>query len=321
MRKTFPPILIVVAVIAAGAAAFAFWKPPQPEGAETPAPSNKPVVAASVYPLYDITRSVAGDIVDVALILPPGSSPHAYEPRPSDIRKLDNANVAYVIGYGLDGWMDTLTESAGTPTVTVDEGIVIREGGHEEEGEHEDEGHDEEEAEHGHSHDEGDPHYWLSVANAKLMAENIAADLSARFPQHATDFAVNLANYQIDLDEADREMRWLLDGVTNRKIITMHDAWYYFAAEYELEVVGSFEPSAGREPTPQYLVELQKAVEEAGARTLYTEPLIAVTGIQSFVEDNGLTVSVLDPVEGAAGKDMRFIDVMIQNARTISENQ
>lgn len=311
MSPRVSPLAVVVVAVALLGGLAAFWRVP---AEEVRTPDSRPVVATSVYPLYDIVRNVAGSAVDVVLILPPGSSPHAYEPRPSDVRKLDTAAVAYVIGHGLDGWMSTLTEASKTPLRSVDAGIMIRALPDEEEGaEHEEEA--------GHNHDEGDPHYWLAVANAKLMAQNIADDLSARYPASAAIFASNLSAYQVQLDETDQRMRDILTGVTNRKLVTMHDAWYYFADAYGLEIVGSFEPSPGREPTPQYLVELKAAVVAAQAKTLYTEPLIATANIQSFIADNGLTVATLDPVEGAAGEEHRYVDIMLDNARTIRDNQ
>lgn len=316
MRKAFSPLIVVVVAVVAVATLVILVRPDT--GSQR---GSKPAIAASVYPLYDIARNIAGDDVDVLLILPPGSSPHAYEPRPSDVRKIDGAASALTIGHGLDAWMETLAEASGTELVTVDRGIAIREmEGHDEE-EHEDEGHDDEEMAHGHSHEDGDPHYWLSIPNAKIIAQNVADELARKFPAHAKGFAARLAQYLITLDETDRGMRDALKNVTNRKLVTMHDAWYYFAAEYGLEIVGSFEPTAGREPTPQYLVELKEAVKAANATTLYTEPLIATTSIQSFIKDNGLMVAMLDPVEGAAGENHTYAEVMYNNAVTVASHQ
>jgi zinc transport system substrate-binding protein len=201
--------------------------------------------------------------------------------------------------------MQTLVETSSTPLVTADKGIAIRNAS---------DGDDQD-------HGEDDPHYLLAVNNASLMAQNVADELSSRFPDRAALFAANVAAYRNELADVDRQMREILAGVANRKLVTMHDAWYYFAEAYGFDIVGSFEPTPGREPTPQYLVELKKAVDAAGAQTLYTEPLIATGSIQSFIQDNRLKVATLDPVEGAAGEEHHYVDIMKANARTIRDGQ
>jgi ABC-type Zn uptake system ZnuABC Zn-binding protein ZnuA len=262
-----------------------------------------PEVAASMFPVYDIARNVAGDAAEVSLILPPGASPHTYEPTPSDAVKLQRASVVYAIGHGIDGWIDVMLADAKTQKVVVDRGIALRH------------------APAGSDAAGDDPHYWLAVANAKIIAKDIADDLSARFPSRAAAFASNLAKYDDALDAADREVRAILDPVANKRIVTMHDAWYYFAAAYGISIVGSFEPTAGREPTPQYLVALKEAVEAAKAKTLYTEPLISTASIESFIRDEKLKVASLDPIEGASGLGTGYAEIMVRNARVIRDNQ
>lgn len=292
----------VLAAFAAGVAAIAgavIFFAPRPE--VRPA-TGKPVVAASMFPVYDIARNVAGDAADVELILRPGANPHSYEPAPSDVLKLQRASVVYVIGHGIDPWIDVMLADAKTEKVVVDRGIAIRRApaGSDETGD--------------------DPHYWLVVRNAKIIAKNVADDLSARYPDRAAAFAANLAKYDDALDAADGQMRDILDPVANKKIVTMHDAWYYFAEAYGITIVGTFEPTPGREPTPQYLVALKDAVEEAHAKTLYTEPLIPTQSIASFVQDEGLRIATLDPIEGAAG-DAGYAELMVRNAEIIRDSQ
>lgn len=258
-------------------------------------------VAATIFPIYDLTRVIAGDAADVELLLPPGASEHTFEPTPSTIRQLQGASVVYAIDHGIDGWLDGIIESVDAEKVIVDKGITIRESVDPDEG-------------------ETDPHYWLSIPNSKIMARTITDDLSIRYPEHAGTFESNLSQLLLDLDAADAEIRASFELIENKNIITLHDAWYYFAEEYGLTIVGTFEPSPGREPTPQYLIALMNAIEDSGSTALYSEPQLPITGLKSFADDNGLTIAELDPVGGVEGRDS-YIELMKYNAEIIAQNQ
>ena len=192
---------------------------------------------------------------------------------------------------------------------------------HENKDEHEGakEGHDNDE--HAHEHGPTDPHYWLSMDNGAQIARNITDDLTQRFPEHTDTFEANLDTYLQELAAADQEItETMQQGVENRNLITLHDAWYYFANDYNLNIVGTFEPSAGREPTPQYLIRLTDALKEAGVTTIYSEPQIPTGSLDSFVQDNDLTIAELDPLGGVEGRES-YIEMMKYNARTIAQNQ
>ncbi len=262
-------------------------------------------VAATIYPIYDITRSIAGDALNVGLVLPAGASPHTFEPTPSLVRKLSDASVVYAIGHGFDDWVDSVIETVESEKFIVDGGVKLREAEeHEEEGGH---------------HGEEDPHYWLSVTHAIVIASNIKTDLSSRYPEYEETFTINLADYSSKLVETDLEIRRVLGEIENRGLITLHDAWYYFAEEYDLDIVGTFEPTAGREPTPQYLADLIGAIEASQATTLYTEPQLGTDSLTSFLADYNLSLAELDPIGGQSNET--YIEMMLQNAQTIANNQ
>ena len=268
-------------------------------------------VAATIFPLCDIVRHVAGDDLTVACLLPPGASPHTFEPTPSVIRQVSSASVVFVLGHGIDAWAETLADGAEKPTTTVDTNIPLRRALDEEE---EEEGHDDE-------HSDGvDPHYWLSIPNAKLIAANVAADLTARYPDLSAHLSANLDRYRSELDRADVQLRETLTLTGSREIVTLHDAWYYFAEEYGLTIVGSFVPTPGREPTPQYLAALGQAVSRSGSQTLFSEPQISTDTLQPFIHDHQLKIAVLDPL-GGTGDRTSYIKTMLANAETIAENQ
>lgn len=297
MRKIFTLLLSASVVVLL----LVFLHPPK-----TSAPdANKPQIAATIFPIYDITRNIAGDLVDVELVLPPGASPHTFEPTPSSIRDLEGSTVIYAVGHGLDDWSDTIVASVHSEKIIVDQNIPLRAPSVEE---------DEE------GGDGYDPHYWLTIPNAIIIAENITDDLASRYPENADGFRANLDAYLEELNGMQTQMQTKLSAVGNKNLITLHDAWYYFADAYGLNIVGTFEPTAGREPTPQYLADLTEGLKSAGSTTLFSEPQLSVASIQSFVKDNNLTIETLDPIGGTPGRES-YIDLMNYNAETIAQNQ
>jgi len=265
-------------------------------------PADEIKVAATIFPLYDIVKNIAGDQIEVVLILPAGASPHSFEPSPSLALKLQGTQAVYQIGRNLDDWAAPLAENAGAEVITVDQGIATMPS------------HDEDEG------DAVDPHYWLTVHNAKIIAENIAADLSIRFPDQAETFTTNLVNYSTKLDELDSEIRTELKDLPNKNIVTFHDAWYYFSDEYGLNIAGTFEPTAGREPTAQYLIDLISEIQNHGVTTVYYEPQMSVNSVKNFAADYNIELRILDPVGGQAPYDS-YINLIKTNVSTLQNNK
>lgn len=319
MRNRILPFLAISALIIAMIGLFAAKNPDETT-------TERPTVAATIFPIADITRNIAGDDVDVVLLLPPGASPHTFEPSPSTLRAIVAAQAVYAIGHGLDSWAGPLANDNGTPVVLMDNGIALRrfdhDAIHEDEGEHE-EHEGEEDHDHADTHDHAgiDPHYWLDMRNAETIAATIAADLSARFPDHADAFAERLKAYALRLQEADAEIRGILADARGTPMVTLHDAWYYFGDAYGLDIVGTFVPAPGREPTPRYLADLGRAVKEHGITTLYTEPQISTSTLQPFIEDNGLAVATLQAEGDITDDNGSYIDLMRDNARIIAAHQ
>lgn len=251
-------------------------------------------IAATIFPLYDIVRHVAGPLADVVLILAPGSSPHTFDPRPAAVRSLSGAAVVFVIGHGLDDWAARLASGAGVPSlVRVDQGIALRRG------------------------EEGvDPHYWLAAANAKVIAATVATELERLAPDRREAIRRSLAAYHERLDAADAEVRRLLGGLSSRRIATVHDAFGYFAAAYSLEVIATFEPYPGLEPSPRFVVEFQHKIRASGIRTVFTEPQLSVEALRPIARDLGATLGVLDPLGGLPGRGS-YVDLLLFDARAV----
>jgi len=304
--KKFASIILALAIIAAiFILAILFTSSPGGQ----PGPETK--IAATIFPIYDIAKNVAGEQAEVVLITPPGASPHTFEITASEIRKLQGTDVLFAIGQGLDEWItETRNAIPGSRVKTVDQGIVLR---HLEEDESvEPEENDE------HQHEGADPHYWLSINNAKKIAQTIRDTLIEIDPQNAAQYSNNTINYIGELETAEQEINGILKDLPNRQIITMHNAWGYFAEEFNLEIVATFEPFPGREPTPQYLAELSRTAEQFNIRTIFSEPQLSNQALIPFLNDLNMDLAVLDPVGGFESRDS-YINLMKYNAQTIQE--
>jgi zinc transport system substrate-binding protein len=263
--------------------------------------SNKDKVAATIFPLHDITRNIAGSAVGVELILPAGSSPHTFDLTPKQASNLSGSRAVFAIGHGLDSWASKLVATADVEKiVVVDKGIeFLASSDTDEPGD--------------------DPHYWLSTGNAKIIAGEVRDELVVLFPEKADIFEENYLLYMGKLDALDAEIRASLSKLPNRNIAAFHNAWSYYAKEYGIRVVASFEEFPGKEPTPQYLAEFQDIVKQKGVKVLFSEPQFSTRSLEPIANDLGVSFSVLDPLGGVDGREsfeelMRYNTTQIVNA-------
>lgn len=321
--KTLPWIILIVATLVL--AGYFVLR------ADTIAPEEEIDVATTIFPVYDMTQNIVGDTLTVDYILPAGASPHTYEPTPRDLRALENASVLYTIHENFDGWAVPLGTTNGIDVLDLSTTVELmefadnhadeEEHGHEEGDDHHDDDHnDEDKDDHGHVHEGDDPHYWLSFDNAMVLVNAINADLSERFPEHAAVFADNTASYLEALEDAKRQAEIALTAIDNPHLITMHTAWAYFADGFDLEIVGTFEPDAGENPTPRQIEALIALSDQYEITTIYSEPQLSEAAVESFASDANLAIAVLDPLGGLPGRES-YIDLMLYNVNTIADAQ
>ena len=257
--------------------------------------AGKPVIAATIYPLYDMARNVADDYAELKPILPPGASPHLFEFSPRQLEALQQVQVVFAIGHGLDNWVTQVRNVVkGARLIIVDQGIEL------------------------HKFKDGttNPHYWLHFGNARTITDNIAKELSEIDPAHADAYRENAKTYKEKLTKKERELKVVLAPVEGKPILTFHDAWFYFAQNFGLKIAGTFEPAAGVEPTPRYIAELQRTIEKDHIRIMFIEPQLSTGVLESFAKDNHVGIAELDPLGGVKGRET-YIDLMEFNANSI----
>lgn len=268
-------------------------------------------VAATIFPLYDLVRQVAGPAVEVVLLVPPGASEHTFTVKPGTVRAITGCRAIFAIGHGLDDWIARLAREAGVPrTIMPDAGIPLRRGASGSHG-----------GAPGSSHtaaqDAVDPHYWLSIAHAIRIVQNIADALGQLDPSGRTDYQQRAAAYLEQLHSVDVEIRRLLEDLPRRDIATFHRAFDYFAEAYGLQVVAVFEPVPGKEPGPRYVETFQRQVRAHKLRIVFIEPQLSAAALRGLTQDLGITLQKLDPLGGGKGVES-YIAMMRFNATQIA---
>jgi zinc transport system substrate-binding protein/manganese/iron transport system substrate-binding protein len=162
-----------------------------------------------------------------------------------------------------------------------------------------------------------DPHYWLSAVNGKQIAKTIGAELERLAPEKRAAIQAALAGYLEKLDVADTEIRRLLADLPTRRIATVHDAFHYFADAYGLEVAAVFEPYAGLEPSPRFIIEFQDKIRASGVRMVFTEPQLSVGALRAIARDLGVELGVLDPLGGLPGRE-GYIELLFFDAHAVA---
>jgi zinc transport system substrate-binding protein len=302
------------------------------------AASGKPRVAVSIFPLYDVTKRIAGDRLDVILVLPPGKSEHGYDPTPKEIARLERAKLGISVGLDMDTWVEDIMKNAGgvpkmlrvgdkVKTIPIDVEPIEPEAhakpeqpakpeqkhDHEHEHEHEGEGsgekHDEDKEGHDdhddHEHHVGapDPHVWLDPERMITIVEAITAELVAVDAAGKQTFETNAATLETQLKALDAELAKRMQALTKKTIVTFHGSMSYFAKRYGLVIAAVVEPIAGKEPTATYLAEVIEAIKNNNAAALFTEPQLDRGPGETIAKEAKVPLGELDPVGGTQGRD------------------
>lgn len=265
------------------------------------ASSGKIVVAVSVAPQAEFVEKVAGDNVEVLLMVPPGADPHSYEPTPSQLIDLSNAKMYAMVGSGLtfeDVMMDKI-EDLNPDMLVIDcsQGINLMEMGayehdHEEEVVHEDEHDREDEDEHDH---EGlDPHIWTSPANVGVMVENIYEGLVEVDPPNHATYIENKDAYLAELHRLDENIKSTLSGKEGSSFMVYHPAWGYFANQYGLvEVPVEVE---GKEPSVRDMQAVIDMANEKGIKVIFVQSGFSTVSASAVANEIGGEVVEVDPL-------------------------
>ena len=271
-------------------------------------------VVATFSILADIVRAIGGDHVAVTALVGADGDAHSYAPTPADARQLAQARLIVVNGLGFEGWIQRLIRSSGTraKVVTASEGVtpLKAEGGHSH-------GHA-----HGHSHGANDPHAWQNVANVKTYAANIAAALGEADPARRETFAAAAQAYVAKLDALDAEVKAAIAAIPaeQRRILTTHDAFRYYARAYGVEFIALRGVSSESEPSAREVAAIIRQVRERKVAAVFMENIADPRSIQRIAAETGAKIGgrlYSDALSEAGGPAATYIELIRHNTRQI----
>lgn len=257
-------------------------------------------VTTSFYPIYIMTLNITKDVPGVKVMnmtKPITGCLHDYSLTPDDMKTLEKSNVFVINGVDMESFMDKVI--GGVPKLKIidsSKGIEIIKG----------------------KGEEGDnPHLWVSISNAIVQVQNIEKELSDIDPNNSKKYKENSDNYISKLSALRDKMHKSLDNVQNRNIITFHEAFPYFAKEFNLNIVGVIEREPGSEPSPKELQESIDMVKELKVNALFIEPQYPAKAAETIARDTGAKVYVLDPgVTGNMDLD-GYLNIMEDNLKVL----
>lgn len=288
--------------------------------------AGKLEVVTTLFPQFDFVREIAGDKVDVSLLLPPGVEPHSYEPSPRDIVDIQKAAVFIYTGKDMEPWADKIIQAAQGKNlliVDVSEGLELVDHEHDHAHDHEHEGEHEEEEDH---HQEGkDPHIWLDPLYAQKMVDTIVAALAQADPSNANFYRQNGDAYKQELSDLDYKFVQMFAKASTKKIIYAgHFAFGYFARRYGLEHISpysGFAPDA--EPTPQRIAELIKNVKASQGKAIFYEELVDPKVASVIAEQTGAKMLLLHGAHNVSKEDLTsgisYLKIMETNLQSLRE--
>jgi zinc transport system substrate-binding protein len=237
-----------------------------------------------VVPQAYFVDKIAGDSVDVTVMIPPGASPATYEPTLEQIEAISRARLYIEIGHPHfpfeATWLDRLLRaSRGVKVVDSSAGIELE--------------------------NDRDPHLWVSPRNVRVMARNIEAAMATAFPENAKAYRTNLQRFLTEIDALDAELGRILAPARGREFFVFHPAWGYLAAEYGLKQVAV--EQQGKEPDARTVAELIKRARAKGVKVIFVQPQFSRASAELVAQEIGARVEVIDPLARDWAENLRVV--------------
>lgn len=280
---------------------------------------GKVSVVATLFPQYDFAREIAGAHADVSLLLPPGTEGHTYEPTPSDIVKIDGADIFLYTGKFMEPWAERLLSSEGkgkSAAVDVSSGIELSSI----DDDHDHDGHGQE----GHSHP-FDPHIWTDPLNAAVMADNILAALCSADPTHKEYYEKNAAELKKKLFALDADFKSIVsDGARREIIFGGSNAFHYFAKRYGIKIRAAHDTcSAEADPSAKRVSELISAIRTEHIPVIFYEELTMPKVARLMSKESGAAVRPFHSCHNVSRSGIEsgatYISLMKENAESLKE--
>jgi len=265
-------------------------------GSSAPA-SGKPQIVATIFPLADWAREIAGPDADVHLLVSGAANPHHFEPGIRDATSVTEAKAVFAVGLGLDPWAKRLTQNSGGGAILFETGTWITprkldalktiEIGH-------DDDHD------GDHHHEGtdDPHYWLDPQRAITVVQRMAEELGKLDAAHNDGYAQRAAAYIEKLKAINAELEAGAKTIKpGTQLVAFHDAYGYLFERLGIKLAAVVQVSPGVEPGLRDVSEAIRIMKEIGQKTVFKEPAGSVSAAKLVAQELNAIVETLDPMD------------------------
>ncbi len=258
--------------------------------------NNNPVVVVSGYVPYTLTKQLAGDTVNLLMLLPPGTEPHAFEPTPGTLISLQQAKAFVYTSNELEPWANELARHvpAGAPVLNLASTLPPAQ----------------------------DPHIWMNLQNAKNLAAEIEKILVQINPGQQLLYAENLKKFNVEIDELDQEFKAALAACQSREVVHIgHLAFQNLTNEYGLSLTALSGTSHDGEHSAKKLAELTRQLKERGIRTVFTEESLSSRLADVVAQETGAHVLPLYPVEHISKEDFNhnatYAELMRRNLESL----
>ncbi len=282
-------------------------------------PPSKLKVVASLFPLQEFARAVGGDKVQVALLLPPGAEAHTWEPKPSDVVKISQADIFIYVGPSLEPWIDKVLRAVQSKKLRVLEAsqglsLIKAEGAEERIGR----------GGGSRAPEKMDPHLWLDFALDQKIVEAVAVAFSEKDPAHVAFYKNNAELYGGKLNDLDQRYRQTLAKCRHRQILLSgHAAFAYLAKRYGLRQIALSGISPDAEPTPKKMSGVIETAHKTGIQFIYVEELVNPKLARSLSREAGVGVLILNAGHNLTPQQVKekvtFLELMEQNRKNLQK--
>lgn len=249
---------------------------------------NKVSVYTSFYAMYDLTKKIGGDKINITNLVPAGTEPHDWEPKPSNIAELEEADVIVYNGAGMEGWIDKILKTLKNEdlvTVETSKEIKLLDNAQ------------------GDEHLKYDPHVWLNPMNAKKQMEAIKNALVKADPANKSYYEKNYEDNAKKIAELDKKYKDAVEKFTQKNIVVSHEAFGYLCDAYGLKQVAIEGLNAESEPSPARMAEIVKYVKENNVKYIFSEELLSPKVAEAISKETGAKIAILNPLEGIKEED------------------
>jgi zinc transport system substrate-binding protein len=265
----------------------------------------QPHYVATIFPIKEIVKNVVGSRGVVESIMPPGASPHTYQLKPSDIKRVNAATALFAGDEHLDQWAHKFKN----PNTIETFHLLPHES---------------------HLHITGyvgksrgksfgeDPHFWTDPLTVKALLPKLVEKLSILDPQGAKDYAANALQFGKELERLTKEISTSLQPVKGKAVLLTHPFFQYFLKRFDIPLAGVIEPLPGTEPTPREVAEIIKDVRKRKISVILGHPQHSLRPALLIAESTNCSIEKLDPLGGVKGRES-YSDMVRYNADKILE--